>query len=67
MFIGSLTLAMNNENARGGVKFSFSSVSQRDEFYSTSRYMLNFGFLRDPNEQLVIDNAFRCVVYESET
>lgn len=68
MFVGSLTTSMINMQARGGLKFSFASVSPRDEFFSSSVFLLNFGFLRDPNEQLVTENNFRCVVHEeSET
>ncbi|KAL4471698.1 hypothetical protein ABPG74_008591 [Tetrahymena malaccensis] len=64
MSVGSLQFDIFNVGARSPFNFTF-IPQQRERFYSSSYFSIDFGFLRAGNANLVGDNKFRCVVYEA--
>jgi hypothetical protein len=63
--LNSLTFASAQKAVRSQLSFIFGANSYRDAFFSTSTYVLNYGFLNTPcYNPYQIRNNFRCVVYE---
>lgn len=53
------------QNTRSYMTFDFGAYSYRETFFTTSSFLLNFGFLTAPASTYNTRGDFRCLIYEN--
>ena len=51
-------------DTRSTTKFNFGAFSYRDTFFSTSTFILNWGFLATPASTYISYSNYRCIIFE---